>query len=129
MADVFVEKLSLYTSNMEYVTNLQELNKVLKRAGDDLPDVSFTSFRDDMIARQVHQLPVPAHLKSLTEKSHRYANMELSAVLGYSLIHNSLNLKIQFDFNRHSIKLSCGQLLNLIGENILDSIENHKKGR
>ncbi len=78
--ELFLDKLNLFTKYKDYMANLIELTRALKTPNQAEPNVSFTSFRDDMVARKVHGLPVPEHLETLTVKSDRYANIELSAM-------------------------------------------------
>jgi hypothetical protein len=79
-----MEKINLFTKYKDYMANLIELTNALKIANQTKqPSINFTSFRDDMIARKVHGLPVPERLETLTEKSDRYANIELSAIAEY----------------------------------------------
>lgn len=101
----FIEKLDLYTSHLEYIENLNQLIDKLKNYGDN-SNLTFTMFRDDMSARKVHNLPVPSHLEELFEKSDRYASIELTSSL------------------RHNIKISCGRLLLLIKNSILETHKN-----
>lgn len=51
----FIDTLSLYTKNIEYIENAMHLNKVLKSSDQDNngKNITFTAFRDDMLARQV----------------------------------------------------------------------------
>ncbi|CAF0722914.1 unnamed protein product [Brachionus calyciflorus] len=107
----FIQTLSLYTQNLEYIENLIHLNKVLKGSDEitESKNISFTAFRDDMLARQVHGLHVPKHLEEFVIKSDRYAAMELTAE------------------TKHNIKISCGRLLNLFKENFLFSYEIDSK--
>lgn len=64
--------------------NLIHLNNALRvEDGKDSKNYSFTAFRDDMLARKVHDLHVPKHLEEFVLKSDRYAAMELTAELQY----------------------------------------------
>lgn len=108
----FLDKLNLY-KNSEYLENLFELNKVLGLVEGESNETkslnyTFTSFRDDMSAREVHGQPVPKIFEKLYEKSDRFASMELHAA------------------NTHNLKISCGQLLNLLKNNIVLSLSNDK---
>jgi hypothetical protein len=84
---MYVEKVNLFTKySKDYLPHLLELNKVVKAEKEDSPHgINFTAFRDDMIARKVHGLPVPEHLRDLTERSDRLANIELSSMVEYGL--------------------------------------------
>jgi len=125
----FMHKLSLYT-NVEYLTELIELNRVLNKVSMTAEDYkrsmfnhkdeidhghikqfkhTFTGFRDDMAARHAHGLPLPdvKGVKELFEKSERYAAMELHAA------------------KSHNLKISCGQFLHLIGENLKQGVASN----
>ncbi len=141
--NTFIDRLSLFR-NREYVQNLKELNRALRKVEDDGKydvddeenesgkksfNYTFTQFRDDMSARQVrlkfslflfftlkylflnkvHGYSVPKDFQKLYEKSDRYAAMELFAA------------------NDHDLKISCGQFLKLIKDNLLVSAKNDKK--
>jgi hypothetical protein len=74
----FLETLSLY-SNEEYVKSLNELNQALKVNDKESETYTYTAFRDDMIARLVHGLPIPKHLVPFIEKADRFAGMEMTS--------------------------------------------------
>ena len=74
----FLETLSLY-SNEEYVKSLNELNQALKVNDKEGETYTYTAFRDDMIARLVHGLPIPKHLVQFIEKADLFAGMEMTS--------------------------------------------------
>ncbi len=55
---------------------------------------------------QVHDLPVPKELEDLFKKSDRYASIELTTSLS------------------HNIKISCGRLLKMIRDNLIEIKQN-----
>jgi hypothetical protein len=77
----FMKKFDLFTKHNEYIKSLNELKDSLKFLNHhQTANISFVAFRDDMIARKVHNLPVPDHLHDLIKKSDRYANMEMTSI-------------------------------------------------
>lgn len=50
-----IKKLDLYSKDGNFIKHLNELNKKIprKKEGDESEWITFTRFRDDMIARQV----------------------------------------------------------------------------
>lgn len=51
----FFDKLDLYTNHKEFLANLNELNLMLEKYGDN-QNTTFTVFRDDLSARHVKKL-------------------------------------------------------------------------
>lgn len=100
------KKLGLFTKDEKFIKNLNELNrKIPKKKGEENEWITFTRFRDDMIARQIHNEKVPKHFEIDLENSHHYASKELSAM------------------STHDLKISCGRLLHMIKTNLLDATQ------
>lgn len=102
----FIHKLELFSKDKNYMKQLDELNKKIfatKEEGDK-SWITFTKFRDDMIAREIHDEPVPSHLEADFKKSHHFASRELSAM------------------STHNLKITCGRLLWHIRKNILETV-------
>ena len=64
---------------------------------------------DLICIKKVHGYPVPKDFEKLYEKSDRYAAMEMFAA------------------NDHDLKISCGQFLSLIKDNLLVSAKSDKQ--
>lgn len=105
------KKLELFTKDENFIKHLNELNRKIPSKKDDENDwITFTRFRDDMIARQIHNEKVPEHFEKDLEKSHHFASKELSAM------------------STHDLKISCGRLLHMIKSNVLETVSSEKKG-
>lgn len=97
----YMHQLEFFKKNKTYMEDLKKLNKKIFNT-DDEKSITFTRFRDDMIARHIHDLPVPEHLETEFERSHSLASKELSAL------------------SKHSLKISCGRLLHHVMNNLND---------
>lgn len=101
----FITKLDLFSKDAKFIKHLNELNqKIFKGNRDEKSWISFTKFRDDMIARQIHGEEVPSHLENEFEKSHHFASKELTAM------------------STHNLKITCGRLLGHIKKNLLETV-------
>jgi hypothetical protein len=99
----FMSYIKLFDTHRDYNQKLDQLKNELKKIDPNIGNVSFTGFRDDIAAREVHNLPVPSNLLPFYEMSHKYAAMEITKA------------------NSQNLKLSCGLFVNLIRDNFIQS--------
>ena len=70
----------------EFLLELEELNKHIGLKKDDKETfLSYSAFRDDLIARQTHGKYIPEDLMKFYEKADLLAGMELASVFEYVL--------------------------------------------
>jgi len=99
--------LPLLVANKAFAEHLSALNKHLADVTGK-KNITFSVFRDDLIARQTHGLEVPEDLVQFLDNVDLMAGMEMASVF------------------EHNIQVSCGPFLHLIKKNINKAIEKEK---
>lgn len=74
--------LPLLVTNKAFVEHLTALNKHLADVTGK-KNVTFSAFRDDLIARQTHGLPVPKDLVKFLDNVDLMAGMEMASVFEF----------------------------------------------